>query len=303
MGFFDKLKAGLTKTRNGIMEKIDQVLLAFGVVDEDLFEELLDILILSDVGVATSQNIIDRLREKVKAEKITKPEAVKSALKEVISDILQAGKNGIDLNDRPTVITIIGVNGVGKTTSIGKIAHLYKKNGAKVLLAAGDTFRAAATEQLDIWAQRAGVDIVKQGEGADPAAVVFDACNAAKSRKCDVLICDTAGRLHTKKNLMDELHKISKVVDRELPGYKRETLLALDATTGQNALNQAKIFNESAQITGIVLTKLDGTAKGGIVIAISDELHIPVKLVGVGEQMDDLQPFDPVAFTDALFGE
>lgn len=303
MGFFDKLKAGLTKTRNGIMEKIDQVLLAFGVVDEDLFEELMDILILSDVGVTTAQNIIDRLREKVKAEKITKAENVKGALKQVISEILQAGKNGIDLEERPTVITVIGVNGVGKTTSIGKIAHLYKENGAKVLLAAGDTFRAAATEQLDIWAQRAGVDIVKQGEGADPAAVVFDACNAAKSRKCDVLICDTAGRLHTKKNLMDELHKISKVVDRELPGYKRETLLVLDATTGQNALNQAKIFNESAQITGIVLTKLDGTAKGGIVIAISDELHIPVKLVGVGEQMDDLQPFDPVAFTDALFGE
>ncbi len=302
MGFFDKLKAGLAKTRNGIMEKIDQVLLAFGVVDEDLFEELLDILILSDVGVNTAQNIIDRLREKVKAEKITKPEEVKGALKQVILDILQAGKNGIDLNDRPTVITVIGVNGVGKTTSIGKIAHLYKKNGAKVLLAAGDTFRAAATEQLDIWAQRAEVAIVKQGEGADPAAVVYDACNAAKSRKCDVLICDTAGRLHTKKNLMDELHKISKVVDRELPDYKRETLLVLDATTGQNALNQAKIFNESAQITGIVLTKLDGTAKGGIVIAISDELHIPVKLVGVGEQMDDLQPFDPVAFTDALFG-
>lgn len=303
MGFFDKLKAGLAKTRNGIMEKVDQVLLAFGIVDEDLFEELMDILILSDVGVATSQNIIDRLREKVKEEKITKAEDVKGALKQVILEILQAGKNGIDLNDRPTVITVIGVNGVGKTTSIGKIAHLYKSNGAKVLLAAGDTFRAAATEQLDIWAQRAGVDIVKQGEGADPAAVVYDACGAAKSRKCDVLICDTAGRLHTKKNLMDELHKISKVVDRELPGYKRETLLVLDATTGQNALNQAKIFNESAEITGIVLTKLDGTAKGGIVVAISDELHIPVKLVGVGEQMDDLQPFDPVEFVDALFGK
>lgn len=302
MGFFDKLKAGLTKTRNGIMEKVDQVLLAFGVVDEDLFEELMDVLILSDVGVNTSQKIIDRLRERVKAEKITKPEEVKAALKKEIQEILQAGKNGIDLNDRPTVITVIGVNGVGKTTSIGKIAHLYKENGAKVLLAAGDTFRAAATEQLEIWSQRAGVPLIKQGEGADPAAVVFDACNAAKSRKYDVLICDTAGRLHTKKNLMDELNKISRVVDRELPDYKRETLLVLDATTGQNALNQAKIFNESAEITGIVLTKLDGTAKGGIVIAISDELNIPVKLVGVGEQMDDLQPFDAVDFTEALFG-
>ncbi len=301
MGFFEKLKAGLTKTRNGIAEKIDKVLLSFGVVDEDLFEELTDILILSDVGVNTSQKIIDGLKERVKAEKIVKPEEVKKALKEEILSILKSGDNGIDLTDRPVVITVIGVNGVGKTTSIGKIANLYKENGAKVLLAAGDTFRAAATEQLEIWAQRAGCELVKQGEGADPAAVIFDACAAAKSRKCDVLICDTAGRLHTKKNLMEELKKISKVVDRELPGYRRETLLVLDATTGQNAINQAKVFNESAQITGIVLTKLDGTAKGGIVIAVSDELKIPVKLIGVGEQINDLQPFDPEEFTNAIF--
>ena len=302
MGFFDKLKAGLSKTKNGLVEKIDRVLLAFGVVDEDLFEELLDILILSDVGINTSQKIIENLKVRVKDEKITKPEFIKDALKNEISGILEAGKNGIDLKDRPIVITVIGVNGVGKTTSIGKIAHIYKESGAKVLMAAGDTFRAAATEQLEIWAQRAEVDIIKQGEGADPAAVVFDACTAAKSRKSDVLICDTAGRLHTKKNLMEELKKISKVVDRELPDYKRETLLVLDATTGQNALNQAKVFNESAEITGIVLTKLDGTAKGGIVIAISDELGIPVKLIGVGEQIGDLQPFNATEFTNALFG-
>lgn len=303
MGFFDKLKAGLSKTRSGIMEKIDKVLLAFGVIDEDLFEELMDILILSDVGVNTSQKIIEHLKERVKSDKITKPEEVKTALKEEILEILKKGGNGLDLTDLPAVLTIIGVNGVGKTTSIGKIAYLYQNNGAKVLLAAGDTFRAAATEQLEIWSQRAGVDIIKQGEGADPAAVVFDACSAAKSRNCDILICDTAGRLHTKKNLMDELRKISKVVDRELPGYRRETLLVLDATTGQNALNQAKVFNESAEITGIILTKLDGTAKGGIVIAISDELGIPVKLIGVGEQMEDLQPFHPEEFTEALFGK
>ena len=303
MGFFDKLKVGLSKTKNGLVEKIDRVLLAFGVVDEDLFEELLDILILSDVGINTSQKIIENLKVRVKDEKITKPEFIKDALKNEISGILEAGKNGIDLMDRPIIITVIGVNGVGKTTSIGKIAHIYKESGAKVLMAAGDTFRAAATEQLEIWAQRAEVDIIKQGEGADPAAVVFDACTAAKSRKSDVLICDTAGRLHTKKNLMEELKKISKVVDRELPDYKRETLLVLDATTGQNALNQAKVFNESAEITGIVLTKLDGTAKGGIVIAISDELGIPVKLIGVGEQIGDLQPFNAAEFTNALFGE
>ena len=301
MGFFDRLKAGLSKTRNGISEKIDRVLLAFGVVDEDLFEELLDVLILSDVGVNTSQKIIDNLRERTKAEKINKPDEVKNILKNEILKILKSGNNGMDLSDRPVVITVIGVNGVGKTTSIGKIAHVYKENGAKVLMAAGDTFRAAATEQLEIWADRAGVDIIKQNEGADPAAVVFDACSAARSRKCDVLICDTAGRLHTKKNLMEELKKISRIVEREMPEYKKETLLVLDASTGQNAVNQAKVFNESAEITGIVLTKLDGTAKGGIVIAVSDELNIPVKMIGVGEQIGDLQPFDPEEFVEAMF--
>ena len=302
MGFFDKLKAGLEKTRAGISEKIDKVLVTFGIVDEDLFEELLDVLILSDVGVNTSQKIIDKLRERVKSEKIAKPEAIKGILKEEILEILKNGYNGIDLNDRPVVITVIGVNGVGKTTSIGKIANVYKEEGANVLLAAGDTFRAAATEQLDIWSQRAGVDIIKQGEGADPAAVVFDACAAAKARKYDVLICDTAGRLHTKKNLMEELKKISRIVSRELSDYKRETLLVLDASTGQNALNQAKVFCETAEITGIVLTKLDGTAKGGIVVAISDELGIPVKLIGVGEQIGDLQPFVSEEFAEALLG-
>ena len=301
MGFFDKLKAGLSKTRSGIAEKIDRVLLAFGVVDEDLFEELLDVLILSDVGVNTSQKIIDGLRERVKTDKITKPDEIKSILKEEILGILNAGDNGMNLHDRPVVITIIGVNGVGKTTSIGKIAYVYKESGAKVLVAAGDTFRAAAADQLDVWAGRAGVDIIRQNEGADPAAVVFDACNAAKARKCDVLICDTAGRLHTKKNLMEELKKISRVVQRELPEYRKETLLVLDASTGQNALNQAKVFSESADITGIVLTKLDGTAKGGIVIAVCDELNIPVKMIGVGEQMEDLQPFKAEEFIEALF--
>ena len=301
MGFFEKLKAGLSKTRSGIAEKIDRVLLAFGVVDEELFEELLDILVLADVGINTAQKIIDNLKIRVKEEKVTKPENIKGLLKDEILKILKSGDNGMNIKERPVVITIIGVNGVGKTTSIGKIAHLYKENGAKVLLAAGDTFRAAATEQLEVWAKRASADIIKQGEGADPAAVVFDACSAAKARKCDVLICDTAGRLHTKKNLMDELKKISRVVDRELPEYKRETLLVLDATTGQNAVNQAKVFNETAEITGIVLTKLDGTAKGGIVIAISNELGIPVKLIGVGEQMDDLQPFNAEEFVEALF--
>lgn len=262
----------------------------------------MEVLIAADVGIRTSTYIIDKLKEDVKKSKITKPDQIKSLLKQELLDILKSGKNGIDLKDVPVVITIIGVNGVGKTTSIGKIAHLYKSSGAKVILAAGDTFRAAAIDQLEIWAQRAGVDLIKQTEGSDPGAVIFDATAAAKSRKSDVLICDTAGRLHTKKNLMDELRKISRIIDREMPGIRRETLLVLDATTGQNAVQQAKVFNESTDITGIVLTKLDGTAKGGIVISIANELGIPVKLIGVGEQIMDLQPFVPEDFVNALFG-
>lgn len=302
MGFFDKLKEGLNKTRNNIVGKIEQVLAGFGVVDEDLFEELLDILVASDIGIGTSQMIIDNLRERVKEEKISDPLKVKDALKKEIIDILNRGENGIDLENTPVVITIIGVNGVGKTTTIGKIAHLYKQNNKKVLLAAGDTFRAAAAEQLEEWAKRSGTEIIKHKEGADPAAVIYDATSAAKSRKVDALICDTAGRLHTKKNLMEELKKISRIIDREMPEIKRETFLVLDATTGQNAVNQAKVFSETAEITGIVLTKLDGTAKGGIVIAIAHELGIPVRLIGVGEKIDDLQPFKPEEFVTALFG-
>lgn len=301
MSFFNKLKNGLAKTRRSITEKVDQVLAAFGIVDEELFEELLDILVSADVGIKTSTYIIENLKESAKANKITKAELVKDLLKEELLKIMDKGINKIDLDDTPVVITVIGVNGVGKTTSIGKIAHLYKSNGKNVIMAAGDTFRAAAIDQLEIWAQRSGSHIIKQAEGSDPGAVIYDAAAAAKSRKADVLICDTAGRLHTKKNLMEELKKISRIIDREMTGYKRETFLVLDATTGQNAVNQAKVFNESCEITGIVLTKLDGTAKGGIVISIANELGIPVKLVGVGESINDLQPFNAKEFVEALF--
>jgi fused signal recognition particle receptor len=301
MGFFDRLKEGLQKTRKGITEKIDQVLVSFGKIDDELFEELEEILISSDVGIETTMKIIDGLKKKVKERKLTDPKAVKTLLKEELTEILGSDNSEFMLNTSPSVITVIGVNGVGKTTSIGKIANLLKRQGKKVILAAGDTFRAAAIDQLEIWANRVGVDIIQQSEGSDPAAVVFDAIQAARSRKADVLICDTAGRLHTKKNLMEELKKVSRVIDRELPGASRETLLVLDATTGQNAISQAKTFKESTDITGIVLTKLDGTAKGGIVIAIKSELDIPVKLVGVGEQMEDLQRFDAGEFVEALF--
>ncbi len=302
MGFFDKLKTGLKKTKDSFIGKVDTVLAAFGVVDEELFEELEDILITSDFGVETSQKIMDALRQRTKAERITAPEEVKRILQEEIAALLKAGgQAGLDVNDTPVVITVIGVNGVGKTTSIGKMAHLFKGAGKSVLLAAGDTFRAAAIDQLDIWAERAGVDIIKQNEGADPAAVLFDACRAAKSRRTDVLICDTAGRLHNKKNLMDELAKMARVVDRELPGYKRETFMVLDATTGQNAVNQAKAFSEVANLTGIILTKLDGTSKGGIIVSICNDMKIPVRLAGVGEGIDDLQPFTPEEYARALF--
>lgn len=301
MGFFDRLKEGLQKTRKGITEKIDQVLVSFGKIDDDLFDELEEILITSDVGIETTTRIIEGIKKKVKEQRLTDALKIKELLKEELIEILKEDNSGLNVNTVPSVIIVIGVNGVGKTTSIGKIAHQLKQRGKKVLLAAGDTFRAAAIDQLEIWANRAGVDIIRHSEGSDPAAVVFDAVQSAKARKVDVLICDTAGRLHTKKNLMEELKKVSRIIDRELPGASRETLLVLDATTGQNALSQAKIFNESAEISGIVLTKLDGTAKGGIVIAIKSELDIPVKLIGVGEGMDDLQEFNPKEFVEALF--
>ncbi|MCX7921824.1 MAG: signal recognition particle-docking protein FtsY [Clostridia bacterium] len=301
MGFFDRLKEGLQKTRKGITEKIDQVLVSFGKIDEELFEELEEILITSDVGIETTSKIIEDLKKKVKEKKVIDPKMVKELLKEELVSIMQDEDTDLNLNTSPSVIIVIGVNGVGKTTSIGKIANLYKQRGKRVILAAGDTFRAAAIDQLEIWANRVGVDLIKQSEGSDPAAVVYDAVQSAKARKADILICDTAGRLHTKKNLMDELNKVSRVLDRELPNSSRETLLVLDATTGQNAISQAKTFSECANITGIVLTKLDGTAKGGIVIAIKNELNIPVKLIGVGEKIDDLQRFSSQEFVEALF--
>lgn len=301
MGFFDRLKEGLQKTRKGITEKIDQVLVSFGKIDDELFDELEEILITADIGIETSMRVIEDLKKKVKENRLTDPGSIKTLLKEELTQILTEGEAELDVKNSPSVITVIGVNGVGKTTSIGKIANLIKQSGKKVILAAADTFRAAAIDQLEIWADRVGIDIIKQSEGSDPAAVVFDAVQAAKARKIDVLICDTAGRLHTKKNLMEELKKVSRVIDRELPGASRETLLVLDATTGQNAISQAKTFSEAADITGIVLTKLDGTAKGGIVIAIKSELKIPVKLIGVGEKMEDLQKFDAVEFVEALF--
>jgi len=301
MGFFDKLKEGLAKTRKSITEKVDQVLVSFGKIDDELFEELEEILITSDMGIDTTMKIIQDLKSKVKERKITDPAAVKDLLKEEITEILRDDEAGLNIDTSPSVILIIGVNGVGKTTSIGKIANLLKNQGKKVILAAGDTFRAAAIDQLEVWAGRVGVDIIKHAEGAHPAAVIYDAVQSAKARKADVLICDTAGRLHTKKNLMEELKKIKKVLDRELPNARQEVLLVLDATTGQNAVNQAKIFSEAVGITGIVLTKLDGTAKGGIVTAIKCELNIPVKFIGVGEGVDDLQIFEPGDFVEALF--
>ena len=300
MGFFDKLKAGLAKTKNALFGRLDQLFRGFSKVDEDMLEELEEVLITADVGVGPTEKIIDGLRGKIRAEKITEPEKVKAALEEILVSMIGEGEPLV-LDTKPSVILVIGVNGVGKTTSIAKIANLLKSEGKSVILAAADTFRAAAVDQLKIWADRVGVDIISHGEGSDPAAVVFDAVNAAKSRHSDVLIIDTAGRLHNKKNLMDELAKINRVVDRELPGCSRETLLVLDATTGQNAVSQAKEFRSSAPLTGLVLTKLDGTAKGGIVFSIRDELGIPVKFICVGEQVDDLQYFKADEFVSALF--
>ena len=303
MGFFDKLKNGLTKTRESIAKQVKNVFSVFVKVDDELFENLEEALIMADIGVETSTYIIEKLRDNVKHKHITDGNLVKEELKSIISEILSALDTTVNTSTTPSVILVIGVNGVGKTTSIGKIASHYKSMGKKVLLAAADTFRAAAIDQLDIWAQRSGCDIIKHQENSDPAAVVFDACTAAKARGADILICDTAGRLHNKKNLMAELAKINRVIERELPDSARETLLVLDATTGQNAVSQAKLFSEAADITGIILTKLDGTAKGGIVISIAKEQNVPVKFVGVGEGIDDLQEFNSDDFAKAIFEE
>ncbi len=298
--FREKLKKGLEKTRDSFSSKVDNVMKIFKKVDDDFFDELEEALITADVGVETSLYMIEELRARVKERKIVDTKEVKAVLQEIILEILTKNDSALSLSGSPAVVMVIGVNGVGKTTSIGKLAAMLKAQGKKVILGAADTFRAAAIDQLQVWAERVGVDIIKHQEGADPAAVVFDAVNAAKARGADVLIIDTAGRLHNKKNLMDELKKVYKVIDRELPDASKEALLVLDATTGQNAVNQAKLFGEAADLTGIVLTKLDGTAKGGIVIAIGHEQGIPVKLVGVGEGMDDLQPFVPEDFVSAL---
>lgn len=300
MGFFNKIAQGLKKTRDSMMGKVDALLNSFTKIDENFFEELEENLIMADVGAVTAARICDRLRKKVKEEGLASPDQVRSGLKQIISQMLE-GPSELDLSTKPSVILVIGVNGVGKTTTIGKLANNLRQQGKKVLLAAADTFRAAAIDQLQIWADRAQVDLVRHEEGSDPAAVVFDAINAGSARGCDVVICDTAGRLHNKKNLMDELSKIARVIEREAPGCAKEVLLVLDATTGQNALNQAKLFREAAGLTGLVLTKLDGTARGGVVIGIREELDIPIKYIGVGEQIDDLRPFDPVEFANALF--
>ncbi len=300
MGFFDKLKNGLTKTKNAFFGQVNDVLKSFRRVDEDLLEELEELLICADMGAETAMSVVDELREKIKEEKITEADEVKDALKGILRDHIGEGED-LRLETTPSVILVIGVNGVGKTTSIGKIAAHLKSEGKKVIVAAADTFRAAAIDQLAVWCDRAGVDLIRQNEGGDPAAVVFDAAGAAKKRGADVLIIDTAGRLHNKKNLMDELAKIDRVISRELPGVSRETLLVLDSTTGQNAVIQAKEFMHAAEITGLILTKLDGTAKGGAVFSIKKMLGIPVKFIGVGEQMEDMQPFDSTMFVDALF--
>ena len=302
MGFFSKISAGLKKTRDSIMGSVNSMLHAFTKIDEELFEELEEILIMGDVGAPTAGRICDELRRKVKERGVTDPEAVRGLLYETVAEMLRGGQE-LRLTTKPSVILVIGVNGVGKTTTIGKLAARFRAEGKKVVLGAADTFRAAAIEQLEIWAERAGADIVKHTQGADPAAVVFDSIAAAKARGADVVICDTAGRLHNKKNLMDELAKISRIIDRERPDADKEVLLVLDATTGQNAVNQAREFKNAAGITGIVLTKLDGTARGGVVLAIREDLDVPVKFIGVGEGVDDLQPFDPDDFARGIFGE
>ena len=300
MGFFDKLKQGLSKTKSSFEEKINNVFSNFRKVDEDLLEELEEALIMSDVGVETSTKIISNLRDRVKKEKLEDAEDVKNALREEIKGIFDALDNSLHLETKPSVILVVGVNGVGKTTSIGKMANRLKQDGKKVVIAAADTFRAAAVEQLEIWANRAGCELVKREEGVDPASVVFDAIKATKEQNADVLICDTAGRLHNKKYLMDELIKIKKVIDKELPDASKEVLMVLDATTGQNAISQVKAFKETVDITGLVLTKLDGTAKGGVVIGIANENKMPVKFIGIGEKIDDMEIFNSEDFVKAL---
>ncbi len=302
MGFFDKLKAGLDQTRKNFTNKIEQLIIGYAEIDEEFLEELEAVLISADVGMKTTTFLLEQVRQGIKDKKINTPADLKPFLRQQITDLLTSGHGPLILADQPpTIILVVGVNGVGKTTTIGKLAHYYQEQGKKVLLAAADTFRAAAVEQLEIWSDRSQVDLVKHEEGADPAAVVYDAVQAAKARKTDIVLIDTAGRLHTKSNLMEELKKMCRVVGRELPGAPHETLLVLDATTGQNAINQAKIFGESAGVTGVVLTKLDGTAKGGVVVAVKAELNIPVKWVGVGEGIGDLRPFNPEEFASALF--
>ena len=298
MGFFDKIKAGLTRTKENIGHSFDS--LFAGELDDDFYDELEETLILGDMGVETSMKVVETLRRRVKEEKVKETEGARECLRSVLREMLDVGNPELDLSAVPSVILVIGVNGVGKTTTIGKLGARLKADGKRVLFAAADTFRAAAADQLEIWSERSGADLVRQHEGADPAAVVFDAMQASKARKADVVLVDTAGRLHTKQNLMNELNKIGRVIDRELPDSRTETLLVLDATTGQNGLIQAKQFMEAAGITGIVLTKLDGSAKGGIVFAIAQELGVPVKFVGVGEGIDDLMPFEPDAFVRAL---
>lgn len=300
LGLFSKIKDGLKKTRDKVVNQIDTMLKTFTKIDEELFEELEELLVMGDVGVNTATKITDELRKRVKKEGVTDPNEVHRLLREITADMLRGGEE-LNISTKPSIILVIGVNGVGKTTTIGKLANHLRLQGKRVVLAAADTFRAAAIDQLEIWADRAKCDIVKQKEGSDPAAVVYDAISAAKARGADVIIADTAGRLHNKKHLMEELGKISRIIDRELPNADKEFLIVLDATTGQNAVNQAREFKNSAGITGIVLTKLDGTAKGGVVLSIKEELGVPVKYIGVGEQMDDLQPFDADDFAKALF--
>lgn len=296
MSFFDKIKTGLTKTRNSISG-----VFSGSQIDEDFYEELEESLIMADLGAETALMAVDQLRDAVEAQRMKDPEQAKEALKDILGRMLRVGESRLKISTKPSIILVIGVNGVGKTTSIGKIANLLKQKGKKVLLCAADTFRAAAADQLEIWAGRAGVDIIRQDEGADPASVVYDAISAARARGTDVIICDTAGRLHNKQNLMNELAKISRIIDRELPGADKEVLLVIDGTTGQNGLSQAKQFKQIAGVTGMVLTKLDGTAKGGIVIAVAKELQIPVKFIGVGEGMDDLMQFEAYDYVQALF--
>lgn len=300
MGLFSKIKEGLRKTRENVSASIQKMLHSFTKIDDELFEELEELLVMGDVGVSTAERICDECRERVKKEGVKDPECIFEMLKEITADLLR-GEETLRLTTKPSIVLVIGVNGVGKTTTIGKLAARCKQEGKKVVIAAADTFRAAAVEQLEVWAQRSGSDLVQQGEGSDPASVVFDSISAAKARGADVVICDTAGRLHNKKNLMDELAKINRIIDRELPDADKEVLLVLDATTGQNAVNQAREFKNFVDVTGIVLTKLDGTAKGGVVLAIRENLNIPVKFIGVGEKIDDLQPFNADEFAEGLF--